>query len=108
MTTADKMLAQKHAERAMEKIEILLQNPNLPFEAWMNYGEVAPLLALENPSLPLWLLEDPSLFKKISPLFQRSIIDKTPIEHPYRTFLVEAQGGTVSLGSGIEDRPKPK
>lgn len=48
-----------------ELVSELLKNPGLPRGDWENWCWINPNAALSNPLWPMWLLEDPSFFRKI-------------------------------------------
>ncbi len=73
---------------AQQKMAALLQNPNLPEKTWISCSQDLPIKAIENPSLPLWLLSNPRFFHGL----YRSWLDTfVAIESPYQPLIKEAR-----------------
>jgi hypothetical protein len=43
----------------------MLRNPDLPVDIWLAYFDSDSVAAVENPALPLWLLENPGLLSSL-------------------------------------------
>lgn len=92
-TTSPDILEKLYLTQNEAVRQAIAQNPNTPLPILLRLAESYPSAFCQNPTLPLFLLEDPTFIRRLSMRVQRALTSATEIPE----FLIEALLGSYEF-----------